>query len=320
MRKFASVSPMFWLRGTGKRLRGRPEAQIVALYLMTCPGAAMVGIFPLSLATLCNDTGLSRDAALTGLAMCRECDFAEWDEDEELVWVPALPLYQVGEAISVNKDGKRDYRHRAILKALDPFRGHRFHSAFLARYGEAYLLGDVANKPLGSPLEAPCKGSKNILKGHESNFNAPDVPVPVPALSPGLDQPVRSEQKPDPTRDAFTGRLPHQRADVLRVFAAFASAFALPNAVLLRGDPRADQIAERIDAFGEPACLLVVKHAAQDGMVSGRADKGNKHESVPYIFGNPTAFERILKAGTEREGRGTRQVSGSVAAARARAL
>lgn len=289
MRKYASLSPMFWVRGTGKRLRGCPEAQLVALYLMSCPAATMVGIFPLSLATLCNDTGLDREGALKGLARCFEEAFAEWDEYEELVWVPALPLHQVGERISVNKDGKKDYRHKAIIKALAPFKGHRFYSAFLARYGEPYLL-DTEKE------EAP---SKPLARG-----TCP-VPVPVP-VNTDQDQPDRlggkRERPRDPFGDSFAGKLPHQRADVQRVFAAYAETFA-PGAKILRGDIRTDQIAECIDAHGEATCMLVVKYAPHDGMVSGKTDeRGQKHESIGYIFGNPTTFERILKLAHEREG------------------
>lgn len=45
MRDYGSVSPQFWIGKTGKALRGKPEAQLLALYLMTCPHANMIGVF-----------------------------------------------------------------------------------------------------------------------------------------------------------------------------------------------------------------------------------------------------------------------------------
>ena len=38
------VSPLFWTGDPGKALRGDPDAQRLALYLLTCPNANMIGI------------------------------------------------------------------------------------------------------------------------------------------------------------------------------------------------------------------------------------------------------------------------------------
>ncbi len=37
MRDYAVVSPRFWTGDTGRFLRQHPDAQRLALYLMTCP-------------------------------------------------------------------------------------------------------------------------------------------------------------------------------------------------------------------------------------------------------------------------------------------
>jgi len=39
MRDYAKVSPRFWIGNTGKQLRSDPDAQVVALYLMSNPHA-----------------------------------------------------------------------------------------------------------------------------------------------------------------------------------------------------------------------------------------------------------------------------------------
>ena len=45
MRDYAKVSPAFWTRGSGKRLRGNIHAQLLGLYVVTCPNANMLGIY-----------------------------------------------------------------------------------------------------------------------------------------------------------------------------------------------------------------------------------------------------------------------------------
>jgi hypothetical protein len=54
---------------------------------------------------------------------------------------------------------------------------------------------------------------------------------------------------------------------------------------------------EAIDAHGESECLLVAEACMRDRMVNGEADeRGLDHRSIGYVFGNETAFARILKA------------------------
>ena len=143
MRAYGSISPLFWTRGSGKRLRGDPDAQVVALYLMTSPHTSMVGIFHLSLPTLCHETGLTSEGALKGLARCSEEQIAYWDESEELVFVPALAHHQLGERLK-----EKDKKVKGVLRALAPYKGHRFYDLFLERYADSYQLDEGASKSL----------------------------------------------------------------------------------------------------------------------------------------------------------------------------
>jgi hypothetical protein len=67
MRDFGKVNPQFWIGSTGKRLRGNPEAQLVALYLMTCPHANMIGVFHCPILYISHETGLPLEGASKGL-------------------------------------------------------------------------------------------------------------------------------------------------------------------------------------------------------------------------------------------------------------
>jgi hypothetical protein len=58
MREYARVSPQIWLGETGRKLRGYPEAQIVAYYLLSSPHANMIGLYYLPIIYLAHETGL----------------------------------------------------------------------------------------------------------------------------------------------------------------------------------------------------------------------------------------------------------------------
>lgn len=108
--------------------------------------------------------------------------------------------------------------------------------------------------------------------------------------------------------EQFMGRGPGSRADVQQIHTEWARVFERPAARFRNPfDLDAKIIAEAIDAHGLPACMLVLRHARADGMVSGKQDdKGMKHESVAYIFGNTEAFTRIHRDGSKREGKAGR--------------
>lgn len=132
-------------------------------------------------------------------------------------------------------------------------------------------------------------------------------PTPFPENSEGRPDRKPDSEKPTHVRrfeESWREQLPHQREDVQKVFAQFGQTFGRTEAKLLRGDSRGERIAEKLDAYGEEKCLLVVKHAPQDGKVNGSEDeRKEKHETIDYVFGNNNAFERILHAGLEREGK-----------------
>jgi hypothetical protein len=126
-------------------------------------------------------------------------------------------------------------------------------------------------------------------------------PQPSPALKEDPPTPF-----PDKPVDAFTAslanQLPHDRVDVNKLHEAYKRTFDLPHRTWFPGNLHEARImAEAIDAHGLDKCLLVLAEAPNDGMVSGRDDeKKAKHESVSYIFGNSSAFDRMLRAAAKR--------------------
>lgn len=154
MRDYGKVSPKFWTGKTGKALRGHPEAQLVALYLMTCGHANMIGVFYLPRVFIAHDTGLTLEGASKGLARCLEAGFCTYDEDSETVFVTEMAAHQIGEEIA-----PRDNRLASVRKQYEGIEQSLIRQAFKARYGAVYGLADEGEKgkPLPSPLEAPPK-------------------------------------------------------------------------------------------------------------------------------------------------------------------
>lgn len=160
MRDYAQIVPTFWTRGSGKQLRGDHLAQVVALYLMTCPSSSMIGIYYLPIPTLAHETGSTIEGAREALRRVEEVGIAYYDDETETIWVPEMARYQIGETLA-----PRDNRKAAVVRALRQVGKHRFARAFHEKYREAYGLPDMPElgfdeaepKPLRSPSEAPSK-------------------------------------------------------------------------------------------------------------------------------------------------------------------
>jgi hypothetical protein len=97
---------------------------------------------------------------------------------------------------------------------------------------------------------------------------------------------------------------PRYRADVLELFELWKQTFGFAEAVLGLGTYNldAETLAAAIDALDLEACKLVLRHAPNDGMVSGRDDEHDaKHETIAYIFGKQTTLNRILRDARKAE-------------------
>lgn len=170
MRAYAQIVPTFWTRGSGKRLRGKPDAQVLALYLMTAPASNLIGLFYLPLTTLCHETGLTPEQVRIALALPELTEIVRYDAEAELVWVPEAARYQIGETM-----GARDKRRPAVLRELAMAGSHAFVRAFCERYSVPFGL-DLSQEEEGVS-EAPSEG-------HPSDGMPRDPdPAPAPALS-----------------------------------------------------------------------------------------------------------------------------------------
>lgn len=150
MRDYGKVSPQFWIGETGKQLRGDSNAQVLALYLMTCPHSTMTGVFHCPILYMAHETGMGLEGATKALARLSEVGFCEYDEASETVFVVRMAAYQIGESLKPN-----DNRIAGLRKELERMPETRAKTAFLAVYGVAFGLVEPGKKQRAS--KAPPK-------------------------------------------------------------------------------------------------------------------------------------------------------------------
>lgn len=150
MRDYSKLSPFFWVRGSGRRLRGDAIAQVVAAYLSTCPAANMVGIFYVSIATIADDTGVAPEDARAAIARIEAARYAFYDFDAGIAWIPNHARFEIGAEMSPG-----DKRRKKVLAELAQVEGHQFEVEFRSLYGAAYGL-----RP---PISAPSVPRSEVL-------------------------------------------------------------------------------------------------------------------------------------------------------------
>ena len=136
MREYARVAPQFWTRGSGKRLRGDSDAQVLAMYVVTCPAANMIGIYYVPFVSIAYETGLGEKRTRAALSRLETAGFAFYDDDAEVVWVPNMASYQLGDALG----GEGDKRRKGVLAEIEKVGGHKFVDLFFEQYAKGYGL------------------------------------------------------------------------------------------------------------------------------------------------------------------------------------
>jgi hypothetical protein len=171
MRDYGTVASQFWVRGTGKELRGDMEAQIVALYLMTSPHANMIGVFHLPVMYLAHETGLETDAAKAALDRLTAKDFCTYEAESEWIFVHSFAANQIGEEL---KEG--DKRIKGVLNEMSKVPDGSCLQAFVNRYTTPFHLGI-------SPSEAP---SKPLRSQNRTEQEQKQNQSPLPGAFPGF--------------------------------------------------------------------------------------------------------------------------------------
>lgn len=160
MRDYGKISPQFWTGATGKSLRKSPEGLIVALYLMTCPQANMLGLYYMPILYVAHETGLGFEGASKGLRSACEAGFCSYDDTTEMVWVHEMARFQIAESLKQN-----DNRCKNVQKEYESLPSNPFLASFYEKYATAFFMtsrrGEIAKT--ATPFEAP----SNPLRSQE---------------------------------------------------------------------------------------------------------------------------------------------------------
>lgn len=154
MRDYSKISPQFWVGNTGRQIRKLGvETQLIALYLLTCPHANMIGIYYLPLAYIAHDTGIPIEATSKALQSLYDIDFCCYDEDSEYIWIYEMAVYQISEQLDI-----RDKRVKGVNETYQSLPDLPFLKDFYDKYHQRFHLEkERENTKKFSPLEAPSK-------------------------------------------------------------------------------------------------------------------------------------------------------------------
>jgi hypothetical protein len=165
-REYSRVAPEFWTGRTGKAIRALGcECQVLALYLLTSPHSTAIGLYSLPLAYVSADTGLTIEGASKALLSLRDVGFCEYDPALEVVWVPEMARFQIGEVLKPN-----DKRGTWIASTASKFRKHGFYRLFVSKYRAPFALRIVAeDAPSDINPPSPLEGASKPLRCQEQD-------------------------------------------------------------------------------------------------------------------------------------------------------
>lgn len=188
MREYAKIAPQFWNGKTGKALKAKgPEAVVVALYLLTCPHANMLGLYYVSKTYIAVDTGLGLEGASKGLQWACEAGFCAYDEDTEVVWVKEMAAYQIADRLEA-----KDLRCKGVQKEYDSLPENPYLRGFYEKYATAFNMTSCRDSgaELVSPLQAPSKPLRSQEQEQEQEQELKEPTVLVSDKSPTQAEPI----------------------------------------------------------------------------------------------------------------------------------
>ena len=309
MRDYAKVAPTFWTGETGKKIRmlGR-DAQVVALYLITCPGSNWIGLYYLPLPTLCHEVEISREAALRILQKFAVIDFAHYDPEREQAWVPGTAKFQIGEQLKPT-----DKRILGIVKDLKPHLETAFGADFYRRYKESFCLPELEPR---RPLQAPPKPvteteavTETVAEAETEEIGASRPPLPAEAEAEG----------PKPEKESVEAPNAKAKPDPGILFDIFDSENKLLPQVKARSQERLAKCRTRINQAVKDGCLeaylqdfrAAVAKAQSTPFLGGDNARGWR-ASFDWFVENHTNIYRVLegKYDGERRTNGPHQPGG----------
>lgn len=190
---YGVVFSAFWTGPTGQQIRQHgKDAQILAIYLMSCRHATMLGLYHLPYRDIRHETGLGLKGIARAFDALEQCAFADYDIRSQYVWVREMAKFRLGLQRAALKKG--DHRIQHLRKRYAELDDNPFLGAFYDRYHkDLHLTG--RRKPLASAVKGLRRGfggaPKPVTDNSNSNSNSTqrteDQDQNKPALiAPGL--------------------------------------------------------------------------------------------------------------------------------------
>lgn len=186
---YGVVFPEFWTGPTGKAIRAEgKDAVILALYLMTCRYATMIGVFRLLVDDVKAETGVGMKGLVGAFETLGRLEFADYDATTQHVWVREMAKFRM----HLYKKSPLEAADNRVLGAqnlYDHLALNPFLEVFFDRYAKEIRL--KRRRSIGvlvaTPLQvAPCKplqGPRSQITdsgtdtGTEKSTGAPRRPV-----------------------------------------------------------------------------------------------------------------------------------------------
>lgn len=334
MRTQVTLIPTFWTRGSGKKLRGNPNAQVLALYLMSAPASTYVGIYYLPFLTIVNETGLTEEQVRAALPEISE--IALYDEQAELVFLPEGAAHQIGQTMST-----ADKKRKSVLAQLKVYGKHPFVTQWVERYYDAYHL---SNDGIGNPTGGAPKGHPSIPhpppKGHPGSVHAPDPrsdprsgsdprsetasgpdapaaasappsapAAPPPPAPPSTDEPIVASLQQraqlwvrDPFKATHVYPQPHRWTETLELQALVAQVFGIEqDEIRTEQDGRCQAVLARwAEGIDQTRCRVAIRGARHDDLTSSKPTLQN----LKFIFRDSNAVDGYVRLARSKGGGG----------------
>lgn len=316
MRTQASIVPTFWTGGSGAKLRGKSDAQVLAFYLMTSPLSSMLGLYYESLHSILHHTGLTEAAFREALPLVSE--IALYDEEAALVFLPEGSCYQLGPTLSAG-----DKKRKGLLSQLKVYRNHDFVRRWVERYYDCYNLSqDGITKPLRSPFEAPSKGHARTVHAPETEAEAEAETDPISEARAGAGAPIivslreRSQAwVRDPMAASMSYPNPHLWTETLELVALVATTFGIePDALRPPGrngslDGRVQLVLERwAEGVDQARMRQAVRGAKHSDLIAGKPEL----QSLQTIFKDGNAVDKYCRLAKSKDHPATQDKSNRV--------
>jgi hypothetical protein len=169
---YGVVFPEFWTGETGRVIQasGGKDAQLTALYLMSCRYATMIGLYPLPVRDIRHETGIGQKGLVRAFTVLASARFADYDARTEHVWVREMAKFRLG--LQVKALESKDNRVLGIQRLYDRLTENPFLEPFFDRYSkELHLRGKRRSGRPAEPLldVVPSKGLRSPLQASDQD-------------------------------------------------------------------------------------------------------------------------------------------------------